>query len=140
VPSPHVRGGDFARLVRNVTALVAERRHGDRAAAPEIWVNFTIMQANANECEAFVRVAAALDGYGVEFSLLNGYGDRSDWVVRRGGREFRYHANMADRDAPNIRHHLLRALDEGGRLGMPVRLRMLAEEREKPDLHQEGYC
>ena len=84
--------------------------------------------------------AAYRDAYGVEFSLLNGYGDRPDWVVRRGDREFRYHDNMADRDLPNVRHHLLRALAEGGRLGMPVRLRMLAEEREKLDLHQEGYC
>ena len=136
----YIRGGDFARLVRNVAALASERRRCGRAAAPEIWINFTIMQANAAECEAFVRAAAALDAYGVEFSLLNGYGDHSDWVVRRGDCVFRYHDNMADRDLPTVRHHLTRALEEGGRLGLPVRLRMLAEEREKLNLHQEGYC
>ena len=134
-----IRGADFQRVTQNVAAFVAERRAAGRPEAPKIWLNATLMQANVSECETLVTLAAELGAHGVELQLLAGFGNEERWVVERKSWEFRYADNMAQRNPILVRENLLRALSAGERLGVPVRLKLFAQEREQLGL-DGGYC
>ncbi len=53
------RDGDFDRLVRNVTRLV-ERRNAAGSATPRVRFDIVMMQRNAHELDAIVRLGASL--------------------------------------------------------------------------------
>jgi MoaA/NifB/PqqE/SkfB family radical SAM enzyme len=116
----NIRGGDWARLSRNLVVLAAARR----AKRPDLRLalNMTVMRDNAHEMPALVRLASELGFDEVQFYKLN-EGPAYDWVERTPhGYTFDYHANLVERNADYVRGFLDEAIRLGAELGIPVDL------------------
>ncbi len=116
-----IRGGDFCKLLDNVSALVRARNLAGRADF-KIIVNMTLMRANIEELPQFIRLAKQLGVDEVGFWRMNdgeNY-ERPDWVIHKDDWKFSYGEESA-RHFPNLYNSTVReALRIAKELNMPL--------------------
>jgi radical SAM protein with 4Fe4S-binding SPASM domain len=115
----NMRGGDFGRLLRNLSDLSAERSRRNKTDL-RITLNMTITKSNVHDTPGLVRLAKDLKLDGVEFYKLNA-GSGYDWVERKaGGFIFDYQAELPEHNSDYIRPFINQSIALGAELGLPV--------------------
>jgi len=86
-----IRGGDFAKVVKNIENLIAERNRKSRTY-PLVYLNMTLMRSNIEELNELVRLAARLAVNKLLFWHLNRWTETemARYVVNKGDWVFDY--------------------------------------------------
>jgi MoaA/NifB/PqqE/SkfB family radical SAM enzyme len=111
-----IRGGDWDRLMRNISALSKVR--SERRPDMHLRLNMTVMRDNAHEMPALVRMAYEYGVEEVEFYKSND-GPTYTWAEHtRDGYTFDYQSNLPERNADYVRPFFKKAVRVGRKLGV----------------------
>ena len=113
-----IRGGDWARLYRNLVALAKAR--AEQRVDMRLALNMTVMRDNAHEMPSLIQLAHRLGFDEVQFYKLN-EGIAYNWIEQTpAGYVFNYQDNLVERNADYIRPFFDEAVKISAELGVKL--------------------